>query len=272
MPHVINSLDLFVSSKDIQAGTRWQTEIASQLEATKFGIVCVTADNQASRWLNFEAGALAKTLESSLLVPLAIDLKQTDIEPPLGQFQGQAADFEGVRAIMRSINASLESTRRPVEELDEAMELLWPKLGQRLADIAADPALSGRVAPERSDRQLLEEVVTTVRSISRVTASSGRAAVRGDPFSSFQAIAKELARELVPYGGVSATPVGRRAMQITTEKEVPPDALERIVDWALATYGVELAYVGQFPQGTRYVVHDSSEGLDEQDMVELTTT
>src|SRR4051812_44421684 len=89
LPLVINSIDPFVSSEDISAGARWQGEIAGALEATNFGLVCVTKENQGSPWLNFEAGALAKAVDSSRVVPLAIDLKPSDIENPLGQFQAQ---------------------------------------------------------------------------------------------------------------------------------------------------------------------------------------
>jgi TIR domain len=66
---VINSLEPFVSATDIDAGTRWQSEIASQLDVSNFGIVCVTKENQAAPWLNFEAGALAKRSISADLSP-----------------------------------------------------------------------------------------------------------------------------------------------------------------------------------------------------------
>src|SRR3954463_13096994 len=89
LPAVINRVEPFVSSKDIYAGTRWQAEIAGQLDSSNFGIVCVTRENQGGRWLNFEAGALTKAVQSSRVIPLAVDLKPSDIELPLGQFQAQ---------------------------------------------------------------------------------------------------------------------------------------------------------------------------------------
>jgi hypothetical protein len=60
LPAVINSVEPFVSSKDIDPGTRWQMEVAGQLESSAYGIICVASENQSSPWLNFEAGALAK--------------------------------------------------------------------------------------------------------------------------------------------------------------------------------------------------------------------
>jgi hypothetical protein len=85
LPRIINEVEPFMSDKDIAAGANWQVEIAGELESTKFGIVCVTVENQDSRWLNFETGALVKEFGQSRVVPLAIDLKPVDVEPPLGQ-------------------------------------------------------------------------------------------------------------------------------------------------------------------------------------------
>jgi hypothetical protein len=82
LPSVINCIQPFVSSEDIHAGTRWQQEIADQLDTTNFGVVCVTKENQLSPWLNFEAGALAKAVDLSRVVPLAIDLKPSDVKIP----------------------------------------------------------------------------------------------------------------------------------------------------------------------------------------------
>src|SRR4051794_15972028 len=79
----------FVSTSDIAAGVRWHSSIASELQEANFGIICVTRANQHERWLNFEAGALSKSVDSSRVVPLAIDLPTAEISGPLAQFQGQ---------------------------------------------------------------------------------------------------------------------------------------------------------------------------------------
>jgi hypothetical protein len=92
---VINSVEPFVSSEDIYAGARWQADIASRLDVSNFGIVWVTRDNQDAPWLNFEAGALAKVVDVSRVIPLAIDLKQSDVALPLGQFQAHHQPRKG---------------------------------------------------------------------------------------------------------------------------------------------------------------------------------
>jgi hypothetical protein len=77
-----------VSEADIEAGERWSDAVASELEASNFGIICVTRQSVAAPWLLFEAGALAKSLSSSV-APLLLDIELKEITGPLAQFQAK---------------------------------------------------------------------------------------------------------------------------------------------------------------------------------------
>jgi hypothetical protein len=59
---VIVTIDPWMSEEDIEKGQRWSTEIAKRLSNCKFGIICVTRENVGKPWLNFEAGAISKTV------------------------------------------------------------------------------------------------------------------------------------------------------------------------------------------------------------------
>ena len=77
--------------------TRWGSFLPREsalraLESTRTS-VCVTKANQASPWLLFEGGALAK--HKSLHV-LLIDASPTDIQPPLDLYQHTIAEKERV--------------------------------------------------------------------------------------------------------------------------------------------------------------------------------
>jgi hypothetical protein len=63
LPSVIQSLEPYVSSEDIDKGTRWSSDIAKELDNSAYGILCVTQDNLAAPWINFEAGALSKSVD-----------------------------------------------------------------------------------------------------------------------------------------------------------------------------------------------------------------
>lgn len=165
LPNVIQSVDPFMSSKDIAAGNRWQTEIASRLDSSIFGLVCVTRENQHSPWLNFEAGALAKTVVSARVVPIAIDLTPADIDLPLAQFQAQTLDRDGIWKTVVSIN---EHSEPPLSDaaLQGSFEKWWPALETQL-DVTMNADEDDETVPERKDRELLEEVLDTVRDLAR---------------------------------------------------------------------------------------------------------
>jgi hypothetical protein len=45
LPYVIQAVDPFVSSGDINKGERWGDVLAEELEDTEFGIICLTPYN-----------------------------------------------------------------------------------------------------------------------------------------------------------------------------------------------------------------------------------
>jgi hypothetical protein len=94
-----------MSAKDIAAGSRWLDTIATELEASIFGIVCVTRENRTSPWLNFEAGAVANGVGEDGLVPLAIDLDIDHLELPLSQFQAHRLSQPGILEVLKALNA-----------------------------------------------------------------------------------------------------------------------------------------------------------------------
>lgn len=177
LPMVLHSVEPFVSAKDIRAGTRWQAEIASELDDTEFGLICVTSENQAAEWLNFEAGALAKSVDTSRVIPLAIDLAPADIANPLGQFQAVRLDRDDIEDLVVSINEVSEAAI-PEENVRRALKKWWPDLESELEKIEARDYHTPKPAPTRSDRDLMEEILDTVRSSARVAAAPRRA---GEP-------------------------------------------------------------------------------------------
>lgn len=165
LPSVIQEVEPFMSERDIAAGARWLNEIERELEGTNFAIVCVTRENQSAPWLNFEAGAVAKVVEESRVVPLAIDLKLADVKPPLGNFQAKDISKSGMMAVLESLNALAE---RPISNLAAACEKWWPDLEPNLASAATGAETA---APVRDERELLEEILATVRDWMNPTAA-----------------------------------------------------------------------------------------------------
>jgi hypothetical protein len=73
IPLLFQAVEPWVSSADIQAGSRWTTELPKNLENSNFGILCMTKDNLTAPWLVFEAGALFRSLPLGQVVPFLLD-------------------------------------------------------------------------------------------------------------------------------------------------------------------------------------------------------
>jgi hypothetical protein len=115
IPFVIQSVQPYVSSEDIDKGSRWSIDIAKELEDSSFGILCVTPQNLEAPWLNFEAGALSKAFNTSNVSPFLFGLKPSDLKnSPLLQFQSTLYDKKDLFKLVISINNALGK-----EKLDE---------------------------------------------------------------------------------------------------------------------------------------------------------
>jgi len=96
MPRVIQSVEPYVSSENIDKGSRWSLDIAKELQGSVYGILCVTKDNYKAPWLNFEAGALSKELDLSRVCPFLYNIKSSELKGPLLQFQATVFEKEDV--------------------------------------------------------------------------------------------------------------------------------------------------------------------------------
>jgi hypothetical protein len=214
LPLVINDVQPFMSAEDIDAGARWQMEIATQLEETHFGLICVTRANQTAPWLNFEAGALAKAVGGSRVVPLAIDCKPTDIPPPLGQFQAQSSTREGIGRVLTALNNTLD-TPLPATRLARASEKWWQDLTSELDAIADRESAAARShVPERPEREILEEILSTVRAISRTPTAVGN----GD--QDIAVVARSASQDISAAGRKASRAIRALARNLETSTEM----------------------------------------------------
>ncbi|MBU0718477.1 MAG: toll/interleukin-1 receptor domain-containing protein, partial [Planctomycetes bacterium] len=140
LPKVIQVLEPWMSKEDIDAGKKWGPEVAKNLEEAKFGILCMTPENLESTWIHFEAGALSKVVDESLVCPYLYDLPPTDMVDPLAQFQWKKAEPDGTRQLLRTINKALGDARLPDARLEDSLEKWMPEFEEGIAKISATPA------------------------------------------------------------------------------------------------------------------------------------
>lgn len=184
IPGVIQAAKPYYSPDDITKGTRWSSEISKELDASKVGIICLTKDNLNSSWIMFEAGALSKNLEKSKVCPILFGIEPSDIKGPLIQFQASKFSKKEIKRVTKMINQELSDKSLGNDVLDSVFEMWWPKLEEQvIATLEKAKTIKKDKAKDiRSERDLLEEVLSLTRSLS---ISRKR---RGDDFIHPQAV------------------------------------------------------------------------------------
>lgn len=168
IPFIVPVAEAYVSSSDIDKGSRWAVDIAKELQDSSFGILCLTKENQNAPWILFEAGALGKSMDKARVVPVLLDLKKSEIDGPLLQFQ--AADFseEEIRKVVSAINESCGDMKGSSERIFRSFQKWWPDLKTRYDEIMA--STTGSVGDDLIDKEaaddskILEEILELTRN------------------------------------------------------------------------------------------------------------
>lgn len=167
----IQAVNPWLSTQDIGAGSQWFREINNQLSDTSIGILCLTQENKEKPWILFEAGALAKGLDSNRVVPLLIDLKPNDITGPLLQFNAVVPEYEGMKKLLGMINTSLGNAELDGLRLAKYFEVFYPIYHQALLEIINDPSYGKEEVIIRPTEDLMQEVLTLVRQLDKRVSS-----------------------------------------------------------------------------------------------------
>jgi len=172
LPRCINTINTWVSSEGIEPGARWSADIAKQLEETDFGIICLTKDNLNSKWIHFEAGALSKLVDNSLVVPYLFENKPTDIVGPLAQFNSENVDKDGTIKILRKLlELSIQNNELDIQLsiLEDAVKKYWEDFEKMIEKI---PNQISSSIEQRSNSEMFEEIISLLRSQTRTTEQS----------------------------------------------------------------------------------------------------
>jgi hypothetical protein len=168
LPDVIQQVQPWVSHEDIEKGQRWAAEVSRHLDGSTEGLICVTPENQAKPWLNFEAGALAKSLDDTRVRPVLLGLKSTDVDGPLAQFQAtNATDQKDMFRLIDSINSGCPQPLDP-QRLVNAFARTWDDYFKRVCELEKAGPAAPRIRPAED---MTREVLDLVRSMSRAGSS-----------------------------------------------------------------------------------------------------
>ena len=172
MQNVIQAIEPYVSSEDIQKGARWSSDVAQELQDSTFGILCVTKDNLTAPWLLFEAGALSKTIETSSVVPFLFDIKPSDLTgSPLLQFQATDCTKDDLKKLLQTLNNVCGAQGLTESRLDSAFEHWYPDLEAELNKIKSETSDKTEEAPNvdvAESSEILEEILDVSRTNQRL--------------------------------------------------------------------------------------------------------
>lgn len=165
LPEVIQQVEPWMSSESINKGQRWARELDDRLSVISQGIICVTPESMTAPWLNYEAGALAKSLSESRVHPVLLGIDESDVIGPLAQFQATRARerddlFRLVVSLNRSCPAPLDDGR-----LQKAFDRTWTEFVGKL-DAIPEPDTTAEPARRPND-DMLREILQHVRELKR---------------------------------------------------------------------------------------------------------
>jgi hypothetical protein len=159
----------WVSGEAIDPGTRWSKELDEALKETNFGILCVTKENQREPWICFEAGALAKAIDRTNVVPYLIDMGPGELEHPLKQFHAIEANKENTLKLIKTIHKVSGDKTRSEGDLTEVFEKWWPDLEVKIGEAkleVPETKISNEEFSPREIKAAIDKILKGVESIS----------------------------------------------------------------------------------------------------------
>lgn len=229
IPCIIQSVEVFFSPEDIEKGDNWDRTISTQLSECKYGIICLTAENTNAPWVNFEAGAIAKTLDSKVAA-LMIDIKPSDIRGPLSRYQATKFEKDDFYQLVLSINKTLEA---PLDDkiLENAFKAMWSALETEASQIMSQFAIKNNkqgksIVSEQSENAPLEEILQLLRKQNSIL-SSPEALLPIEYMEHIQTLIMEQRREVYVESGMLCEEILRYFRMVESRLRRVPLSLRR---------------------------------------------
>lgn len=198
LPGVLQFVKPYFTPNDIEKGTRWSTDIASELESSNAGIICLTKDNLNKPWILFEAGALSKNFGKSNVCTILFNLDSSDFSGPLTSFQATKFEKADFKKLLVTVNNTGGESKLETAVLNDVFEMWWPKLELKVNEI-----LKNHVEENhnniRSERDILEEVLELTRINSKRLPRRGEIS-RSTVHRLIETI-QEMQYKMMKYGG-----------------------------------------------------------------------
>jgi hypothetical protein len=163
---VLPGLEPWVSSEDIKDGSRWSPDLIRILDQTTFGIVCADPSNHTSNWLNFELGALAKSIEKWNIKVFLYELKPGELKGPLTLYQPVKIEKREVARLFEDIQANFSHIPVTQKGIVANLDKHWPGFYTKVSQLNMD--LTSSTASQQQEN-LPEESLAAMGYIDEVS-------------------------------------------------------------------------------------------------------
>jgi hypothetical protein len=120
----------------------------------------LTSENTNAPWINLEAGAIAKTLESRVSA-LMINIKTSDIQGPLKRYQATKLEKSDFYQLIQDINKASDNPLS-YEVLETAFNAIWSNMSEAINKII-DSYSSGIITDDNHKDEPIEEILQLLR-------------------------------------------------------------------------------------------------------------
>ena len=138
-------LDIYLSSKEIDPGENWFDNIKAAISYSNLCIIVLTDENEFSRWIYFESGAIAFNTKSSNIIPFLATGRNIDENSPLKHYQCVRNDKDAIANLLRTIKRVGQLTAIRNDNFQEVFDKLYPKFAENV-DKIIDASVTGAVS------------------------------------------------------------------------------------------------------------------------------
>lgn len=234
---VIQTCRPWVSTRDIDRGALWFSEINDKLQSTSIGVICLTKENINRPWILFEAGALAKGLNGSRVCTLLIDLKPGEITDPLAQFNHTLPEKCSIYQLVKTLNNSLATGGLNETVLEKVFETYWPQFEIEFNQIISSTQSNGiestqkQSSPDLMFSSIMEMLQTMNGRLRRLEKESSFEFANGRYFkASKENIFKNKALDILINFKKENLPAERAVNGLVHLINCPKEIAEKLVD------------------------------------------
>lgn len=136
LPYVLQDVEPFVSSINIQAGELWDDVIRERVRTSGFCILCVTSGNLRSEWLHYEAGAMREGMAIPV-APFLLGVGMEQLSGPFRRLQAKHADEAGTTELILSLGQAIKTSSSEAF-IRNAVSKNWGDLKSKLDNAPTD--------------------------------------------------------------------------------------------------------------------------------------